>query len=67
MDSPWLTVKDAAARLGVHPQFIYEACGALGLTHTRVGRGRGKIRIRQVWLEKWSEARIHIGTQVGRN
>jgi excisionase family DNA binding protein len=58
MESPWLTVKEAAARLTVHPQFIYEACAVMGLTHTRVGHGRGKIRIRQSWLDAWSEARV---------
>lgn len=55
-----LTVKDAAACLGMKPQFIYEACAAMGLKHTRLGTGRGKIRIRQSWLDAFSEARAQV-------
>lgn len=57
MIDPWLTVKDAAAQLGVHPQFIYSAIGVLGLPHVRIGKGRGKIRLRQSALNAWCEAR----------
>lgn len=55
-----LTVKDAAACLGMRPQFIYEACAAMGLKHTRLGTGRGKIRIRQSALDAFIDARVQM-------
>ena len=57
MQDRWMTVKEAAEELNVHSQFLYEACAALGLRHTRVGNGRGHIRIRRSWLDVWAESR----------
>jgi excisionase family DNA binding protein len=57
MEDAWLTVNEAAERLAMNPQFIYDACAVMGLKHARVGRGRGRIRIRATWLEEWVEAR----------
>lgn len=58
MEDRWMTVKEAAEELGMHAQFVYEACATLGLCHTRLGNGRGHIRIRRSWLDTWAEARV---------
>lgn len=44
-DKP-LTVRQAAERLAVSPDTIYDLCAAGKLRHQRIGRGRGTIRIR---------------------
>ncbi len=54
----WLTIKEAAATLRLHPQTIYSAIATLGLCHVRIGHGRGCIRIRQTWLDRWAESRM---------
>jgi excisionase family DNA binding protein len=48
----WLTVEDAAGRLKVDKQFIYEACASKSLRCARLGR---IIRIRAGWLDEWVE------------
>ena len=40
-----LTVKQAAARLNVSTDTVYQLCEAGKLKHQRVGNGRGTIRI----------------------
>lgn len=47
-DERWLTPDDAAERLQLHRNSIYEACRAGALRHARIGR---RIRIREAWLE----------------
>ena len=51
----FLTVAEAAKRLGMGRQFIYDACARMGLKHTRMGR---HIRIHSSWLDAWVEARV---------
>ena len=41
-----LTVKEAAKRLAVSTDTIYELCESGKLPHQRIGKGRGTIRIR---------------------
>ena len=40
-----LTVPEAAARLKVHPNTVYDMCESGRLKHCRFGAGRGTIRI----------------------
>lgn len=40
-----LTVKEAAARLGVSPALVYSLVSARKLRYCRIGNGRGRIRI----------------------
>lgn len=44
----WLTPDDAAERLQLHRNSIYEAIRANKLRHARIGR---RIRIREAWLD----------------
>jgi excisionase family DNA binding protein len=44
----WLTPDDAAARLQLHRNSIYEAIRQNKLRHARIGR---RIRIRESWLD----------------
>jgi excisionase family DNA binding protein len=44
----WLTVDDAAEKLQLHRNSIYEACRLGKMRHVRIGR---KIRIKEEWLE----------------
>lgn len=48
----WLTAREAAVRLRVSVETIYDACNAGGLTHSRIG-GRRSIRIKPEWLDSW--------------
>lgn len=50
----WLTVGEAAERVGVSRDTIYAACEARGLRHARVG-GRRIIRLRPEWVDAWLE------------
>lgn len=52
--SDWLTVKEAAAELGVGEDMIYKACATRGLKHVKFGRST--IRIKREWLEAWAES-----------
>ncbi len=45
-----LTVKQAAERLGVSAATVYQLCAAKLLPHSRVGLGRGVIRISEADL-----------------
>jgi excisionase family DNA binding protein len=40
-----LSVKQAAGRLGVSPSLVYWLVSARKLRHSRIGSGRGRIRI----------------------
>lgn len=42
---PVLTVQEAADRLKVHPNTVYDMCESGRLKHSRFGTGRGTIRI----------------------
>jgi len=48
----WLTASQAAQRIGVSVEFVYDACAAKGLQHVRLG-GRRNIRIKPERLEEW--------------
>lgn len=48
-----LTVKQAAACLGVSPALVYSLCAARRIRHRRVGLGRGKIQIPEDALEEF--------------
>ena len=48
----WLTAAQAAMRIGVSVEFIYDACAIKGLPHVRLGGGRN-IRIRPEKLDQW--------------
>lgn len=43
-DKP-LTVQEAAARMNVSPDTVYDMCAAGKLRHQRIGAGKGTIRI----------------------
>ena len=50
----WLTPVQAAERIAVGVEFIYDACAKEGLKHVRLlNRPRGAIRIRTEWLDEW--------------
>lgn len=48
-----LTVKQAAARLGVSPATVYGLCQRRRLSHVRIGLGRGAVRIDEGDLENY--------------
>jgi excisionase family DNA binding protein len=52
--TPWMTVKEAAKRIGASVEFVYDACSANGLKHTRLG-GKRNIRIKPEHLDEWME------------
>jgi excisionase family DNA binding protein len=58
----YLTVKEAAERLGCSAATIYELCAARRLPHTRVGLRRGVIRISEADLAAYLANR-HIEQQ----
>src|SRR5215213_8089691 len=51
-NSEWLTPVQAAERINVAVEFIYDACATAGLPHTRLN-GRRHIRIRAAKLDEW--------------
>jgi len=53
--SPWLTVKQAAARAQVGPKLIYRECRADRLRHARLG-GRRDLRFLAAWVDAWLES-----------
>lgn len=53
VDSPWLTVKEAAEYLGIGTDAIYEACSSGALKSSRLGRA--SIRLRREWLDAFAE------------
>lgn len=48
-----LTVKQAAARLGVSAKLVYALCARGKIVHERHGLGRGTIRISEGSLEEY--------------
>lgn len=54
-DAP-LTVADAAAALGVSQRTVYDLCDAGRLRHSRIGRGRGCIRITRDAIAEFQHA-----------
>ena len=48
-----LSVKEAAAQLGISPALVYELCSVRKLRHERHGLGRGTIRIPEDALEEY--------------
>jgi excisionase family DNA binding protein len=48
----WLTASEAALRIGVSAETIYDACASGGLRHVRLN-GRRSIRIKGEWLDEW--------------
>lgn len=54
-EAVWLTIKEAAAYLGVGVDTIYDACAAGGLKHVKL-RHR-TIRLRRDWIDRWAEDR----------
>lgn len=51
----WMTIKEAAAYLGVGVDTIYDACAAGGLKHVKLGYRT--IRLRREWIDRWAERR----------
>jgi excisionase family DNA binding protein len=58
----WSTVAEVAAWLKVKPGVIYALCKAGRLTHSRIGLGRGTIRINKKALDAY----IAQGSQEGQ-
>ena len=48
----YLTAAQAAQRIGVSVEFIYDACAVGGLRHVRLG-GKRNIRIKPEWQDEW--------------
>ena len=62
MDRP-LTVKEAAARLGIAPRTVYALCEQRRLPHYRLGPERGSIRLRAVDLDAYlASALVPVGS-----
>ena len=55
MQSPWLVVKESAARGRCGPKTIYREIRAGRLRAARVG-GRREYRLRPEWVDAWLEA-----------
>lgn len=54
----FLTVRQAAKRLGVSPSYINAECRAGRLRHLMVGSRR---RIGELWLQEWQDAHTRGG------
>jgi hypothetical protein len=54
-----LSVKTAAARMGVSAAIIYGLCAGRLLRHSRVGLGRGRIVISEEAIAEYLRAREH--------
>ena len=52
--SPWLTVKDAAARARCGIKTIYREVEAGRLRAARIG-GRRELRLKAEWIDQWLE------------
>ncbi len=52
VQTPWLTVKDAAARARCGSKLIYREVRAGRLRAARVG-GRRELRLRPGWIDDW--------------
>lgn len=54
VQSPWLTVEQAAARVQVGRKVLYAEVRAGRLKAARVG-GRRELRFRAEWIDRWLE------------
>jgi excisionase family DNA binding protein len=54
VETPWLTVEQAAARAQVGRRTIYNEAAAGRLRAARVG-GRRELRFRAEWIDAWLE------------
>lgn len=52
VEPKYLKPAQAAKRIGVATEFIYDACASMGLKHTRLG-GKRNIRITPAALDEW--------------
>ena len=52
IDSPWLTVKEAADRARCGPKLIYREVKARRLKAARLG-GRRELRFLAEWIDEW--------------
>lgn len=59
---PALTVKEAAARLGVSANLVYTLCARAKIRHERHGLGRGVIRIPPEALDEYRKQATVAGT-----
>jgi excisionase family DNA binding protein len=57
-----LTVKQAAQRLQCSPATVYQLCAAKLLPHSRVGLGRGVIRIAEADIARYLSTK-HVEEQ----
>jgi excisionase family DNA binding protein len=57
-----LTVNQAAARVNVSASLIYALCASKRLRHSRIGLGRGCIRIEPVDLDEFVASQKVGGT-----
>jgi excisionase family DNA binding protein len=48
-----LTVKEAAARLGISPGLVYSLISGRKLRFVRVGNGRGRIRVPEDAIDEY--------------
>ena len=53
--SPWLTAREAAARLRISTKTLYTECGAGRLRCARIG-GRRNLRFLPEWCDAYLEA-----------
>lgn len=56
MKKKQLDVQEVATRLGVAPTTVYALCRRKQLMHTRIGSGRGTIRIPEEALATYLES-----------
>ena len=62
-----MTVKDAAARLGVTPAAVYALCREGKLAHYRLGLKGGVVKILPADLEAYVQAcRVDAGSRRGK-
>ena len=52
LDTPWLTVSEAALRARCGPKLIYREVRAVRLRAVRVG-GRRELRFLANWIDEW--------------
>ena len=55
-NDPWLTLRQAAARVQAHEATLRRLIRAGVLRHARVGAGRKHIRIRASWVDEALES-----------
>lgn len=63
IETPWLTVAEAAAYVKYSPRSIRSACRDGVLRHAQTGGAYGKILTRREWLDAWVQKHVQGGTQ----